>query len=152
MIKNIMKRQGFLSSWMDFCFVFKETSLSLPYVSCYIICSLMFVHIANCSNSRPQMFLKIGVLKTFAIFTGNTWSLRKFQSWRYIFLLGKRFQHRCFSLNTVKFLITAFFIEHLFFILIYRNLCNDRILWTSSGTKLSFLIFLVTLICFPIEL
>ena len=39
----------------------------------------------------------------------------------------------------------SFLVEHVLFILL---LCNDRILWTSLGTKLTCFIFLVLLRCF----
>ena len=64
-------------------------------------------------GSRSQMFFKIDVLKNFAIFT------------------GRRFQHSCFPVNIAKFLKTAFFIEHLRWLLLslinakrYRNDLN----------------------------
>ena len=64
-------------------------------------------------SSCSQMFFKIDVLKNFAIFT------------------GRRFQHSCFPVNIAKFLKTAFFIEHLRWLLLslinakrYRNDLN----------------------------
>ena len=82
-----------------FCFIFGKTSSSIPMV---------FAHIETSSSetlrsSRSQMFFKIGVLKNF-------WSLFliKLGPWRLAFLLKKRFQHRCFPVNTAKFLRTAF--------------------------------------------
>ena len=36
----------------------------------------------------------------------------------------------------------SFFMEHLLFIILFQNLCDDRILWMPSGTKLYFSCFL----------
>ena len=57
-------------------------------------------------SSRLQMFFKIGVLKSFANFTGKhlCWSLFKktFRLKVFNFIL-KRLQHRCFSVNFKHF-------------------------------------------------
>ena len=65
-------------------------------------------------SSRSQMFFKTGVPKNFAIFTG------KHLCWGYLFnkvvglqaynFIKMRHQHRCFPVNTAKFLGTAFFL------------------------------------------
>ena len=67
------------------------------------------------SSSRSnhwQIFLKIGVLKNFAIFTWKhlCWSLYliTLEAWWPATLLKKRLQHRCFLVNTAKFLRAAF--------------------------------------------
>ena len=51
--------------------------------------------------SRSQMFFKIGLLKNFITFTGKQlcWSFN---------LIKKRLQYRCFPVNIVKYLRTAF--------------------------------------------
>ena len=72
------------------------------------------------------MFLKIGVLKSFAIFTGKhlCWSLlfNKVAGLRPAVLLKKkRLQHRCFLANMEKFLRTAFFKEQLRWLLLKVN-------------------------------
>ena len=56
-------------------------------------------------RNRPQMFFKTGVLKTFAILTGKhlCWILKACN------FIKKRLKHRCFSVNTAKFLRTSFF-------------------------------------------
>ena len=68
------------------------------------------------------MFLRIAVLKNFAVLSRKhlCWSLFliKLLVWRPAFLLKQRFQHRCFP---VKFLRRVFFIEHLLFIILFRN-------------------------------
>ena len=58
-------------------------------------------------SSRPQMFLKIIVLKNFVSFTG------KRLCWRLINLIKKKLQHRCFPVNIVKLFKSSFFIDHL---------------------------------------
>ena len=68
-------------------------------------------------GSRSQMFLKIVVLKYFAIFTGKhlCWSLffNKVTGLKTCNFIKKRLQHRCFPVNIAKFLRAASFIEHL---------------------------------------
>ena len=67
-------------------------------------------------NSRSQMLLKIGVFRNFTVFTWKhlCWSLfGDFQAYKFI---KKRLQHRCFPVNIAKFLRTAFFIEHLWWL------------------------------------
>ena len=75
----------------------------------------------NCSN-RSQMFLKIGVLKNLANFTGKhlCWSLffNKVAGLRPATLLKKRLQHRCFPVKFAKFLRTPFFTEYLRWLLL----------------------------------
>ena len=118
---------------------------------------MLFAHVGKSSSetlrsSRSQMFFKIGVLKNFSMFAKkhlcSSLFLIKLGPWRPAFLLKKRFQHRCFPVNIAKFLRTAnsFLVEHFLFIILLRD---DRILWTSLGTKLTSFIFLVLLLCFP---
>ena len=62
------------------------------------------------------MFLKIDVLKNFAVFTRKQLCsglyLIKLQAFSPADVL-KRLQHRCFPVNIVKFLRTLFITEHL---------------------------------------
>ena len=62
-------------------------------------------------SSRLQIFLKIGILKSFANFTGKHlyWSLflKNLQA-EGLQLHNKRLQHRCFPMKFVKFLRTPF--------------------------------------------
>ena len=112
---------------------------------------MLFVHVRKRSrktlrSSRLQMFFKIGVLKNFSIFA------RKLLCWRLFLinlLLKKRFQHRCFPVNIAKFLRIAVLWSTFYSLYFFEILCDDRILWTSLGTKLTFFIFLVLLHCFP---
>ena len=72
-------------------------------------------------SSRPQMFFKIGVLKTLANFTGKQlrWSLFNkvvgLKPWN---VIKNRLQQRCFSVKFAKFLRTPFFTEHLRWLLL----------------------------------
>ena len=109
MIKSIMKRQVFSSSWLlewFFCFLFEKMPSSI------LILLMLFAHVGKRSNSRSQMFSKTILLKYFAIFTGKHlyWSLFliQFQDWRPVFLFKKRLQHRCFSVNIAQSLRMAF--------------------------------------------
>ena len=65
---------------------------------------------------KQQMFFKVGVLKSYAIFTGKhlRWSLFliKFQSFRSATLLKRDSNKGVFLWTFKKFLRTAFFIEH----------------------------------------
>ena len=132
-----MKRQVFfiyLSFRMAFLFCFWENALFTSYV---LATTVLFVPVGKRSNSRSQMVCKIDALKNLAIFTG------KHLGWRFFLInfIKKRHQHRCFSVNVTKCLSTAFYIEHIPFIILFTN-------FMSSGTKLMFFIFLVPLLCF----
>ena len=65
-------------------------------------------------SSRSHIFFKIGALKNFAIFTGEHlyWSL--------LLIKLQRLQHRCYPVNIAQFSKTAFFIEHLQWLLLQR--------------------------------
>ena len=73
-------------------------------------------------SSRLQMFFKIGVLKSFANFTG------KHLCWRIFFkktfrhkvcnFIKKKLQHGCFPVRFTKFLKALFFIEHFWWLLL----------------------------------
>ena len=83
------------------------------------LCSVNSVSMQSCENyflrlfrsSRSLMFLNIDVLKNFAIFTRNHLCLSifliKLQACRPATLL-KTFQHSCFPVNNIKFLIKSF--------------------------------------------
>ena len=68
--------------------------------------------------SNEEMFLKIGILNNFAIFTGKhlSWSLFLSKSTK------KKLQHRRFLLNNAKFSRTAFFIEHIRWLFLYLRI------------------------------
>ena len=82
------KESFFSASWVlerFFCFVFEKMSSSLP-----MLLVMLFVHVGKRSNSRSQIFFKVGVLTNFAIFTGKHvyWNLFliTLQDWRLTFL------------------------------------------------------------------
>ena len=86
-------------------------------------------------SSRWEIFSKKGVLKDFIEFTGKhlCWSLRPAT------LLKKRLHPRCFSVNSVKFLRTSVFTEHLQWLVllnvIWINLFEVfwiKVFWASS--------------------
>ena len=77
------------------------------------------IYLCTSRSSRSQIF-KIGVLKNFAIFTGNNFAIYT------IFLhncnfIKKRLQRRCFPVIIAKFLRTVFFIEYLWWLLLYGS-------------------------------
>ena len=63
-------------------------------------------------SNRPEVFCKKGVLRNFATFTGKhlcqSLYFNKVAGLKPATLLKKRFWHRCFSVNFVKFLRTLF--------------------------------------------
>ena len=76
-------------------------------------------------RSRPEVFFKKDVLRSFTKFTGKN----SRQSLLFIKVVGRpstllkrRFWHRSFPLNFVKFLKLLFFIEHLWWLLLDSNL------------------------------
>ena len=72
--------------------------------------------------SRSLMFFKIGLLIHFPIFTRKylCWSLFliKLHAWWPATLLKNRPLHRCFPVNITKCLRMAFFMEHLWWLLL----------------------------------
>ena len=68
------------------------------------------------------MFLKIGFLKNFAIFTGKApvleSILNKVASLQACNFIKKRPQHRCFPVNIARFLRKAYIIEYLWWLLL----------------------------------
>ena len=73
-------------------------------------------------SSRSHMFLKIGVLKNLAVFTGKQLCCSLFLVKACNFI-NNMLQHRCFLVNAAQFLGTAFFKEHLRRLLLFcKNL------------------------------
>ena len=68
-------------------------------------------------SSRPEVFCKKGVLRNFTKFIGKhlcqSLLFNRVAGLSPTNLLKKRFWHRCFPVNFVKFLRTPFLIEHL---------------------------------------
>ena len=71
--------------------------LSLRRTSNFVMCLLKFVYTCHFRSSRPEVFGKKLVLKSFAKFTGK--HLRKS-----LFLIKRRLWRRCFPVNFEKFL------------------------------------------------
>ena len=71
--------------------------------------------VENIRSSRPEVFCKKGVLRNFAKFAGKhlcqSLFLNKVAGIRPATILKKRFRHRYFPVNFVKFLRTPFFTE-----------------------------------------
>ena len=71
-------------------------------------------------NSRPGVICKKGVARNFAKFTGKhlcqSLFFNKMAGLRPATLLKKRLWHMRFPVNFVKFLITLFYIEHLWLV------------------------------------
>ena len=66
-------------------------------------------------SSHQEVFCIKNVLRNFTKFTGKHLYLRGLQLYNFI---KKRFRYRCFLVNFVKFLETAFSIEHLCWLLL----------------------------------
>ena len=79
------------------------------------------------------MFSKIGSLKNFAIFKGKhlCWGifLRRLQAFRPATFFRKRFQHRWFLWILRNFVRTAFFIEHLRWLLLTVLQQYSKVSW-----------------------
>ena len=92
------------------------------YVSEYVCFIYHYFHFESIKfrSSCSQMSFKIDVLKNFVIFTGKhlCWSL-------FIIKLPAFKPHRCFPMNIVEFLRTAFFIEHFWWLLF-------KVVWNLS--------------------
>ena len=144
-IKNMKKQVFFiyLSFRIAFLFCFWENVWFYYYVACYYCFGPLGKH----SNSRSQMFYKIDALKidALAMFTG------KDLCWRFLLInfIKKRLKHGCFPVNISKCLSTAFYIEHLWFIILLKIF----MWWSNSldvfGHKIDIFMFLVPLLCFP---
>ena len=76
-------------------------------------------------SSRPEVFCKKGILRNFSKFTGKhlcqSLLFNNVAGLRPATLFKKRLWHRCFPVNFAKFLRTPFFIEHLWWLLLYTH-------------------------------
>ena len=104
---------------MVFYFVFEKTSYSLPM---WLVTIMLFVPVGKRSNSHSQMFYKMDSLKNLAVFTGKHYKLYYNKLYKTIL------RYRCFPVNIGKCLSTVLFIEHLLFIILFRNF----MLWQNS--------------------
>ena len=123
-----------------------------------LVCNIRFYfnELILVRRSRLHVFFKIAVLKSFAILLTKhlcyTVLLIKLQAWRPAFPIKRRLRHWCFSENIAKILRAAILLNTSCSLHFSEILCGNRILWTSLGTKLTFFIFLVPWLCFPLEL
>ena len=82
--------------------------------------------VSICRSSRPEVFYKKGVLKNFTKFTGK--HLRQSLFFNNVAgltpatLLKKGLLHRRFPVNFAKFLRTPFFIENVWWLLLYLSI------------------------------
>ena len=97
--------------------------------------SCMLKEAATRRSSRSQMLFKIGALKNFAIFAGKhpCWSLfkMKLQAWKLATLLKRESNPVFFFVNIVKSLRTAFFIEHLRWLLLQKRWERDVLIFIN---------------------
>ena len=86
------------------CFLLREHSEVEYFFACFTTYHLL-------RRSRPEVFCKKGILRSFTKFTGKHLKPAT--------LLKKRLWHRCFPVNSVKFLRTPFYKEHLWWLLLF---------------------------------
>ena len=77
-------------------------------------------------SCRPEMYCKKGVLRNFTKFIGKHQCQSLFFNKVAVLrpeatLLKKRLQHWCFPVNFTKFLRTPFYIEHLWWLLLFDS-------------------------------
>ena len=82
----------------------------------------LLFEICSSRSSRPEVFLKKGVLRNFTKFTRKHLCLslffNKVASFSPATLLKNRLWYGCFPVNFVKFLKTSFYIEHFWWLLL----------------------------------
>ena len=123
-------------SWYNYFFIFSSiinqwskakkknpnTLESLRHNRKKIYETAKYNHICNFRSSRPEMFCRKGVPRSFAKFTEKhlcqSLFCNKVASLRPATLLKKRLWHRCFPVNFAKFLRTPFLTELLRWLLL----------------------------------
>ena len=97
-----------------------------------------FLNTATSRGSRPEVFCKKGVLKNFAKFVEKhlcqSLVFNKVVSLRSATLFKKRLWHRCFPVNYAKCSRTAFFIEHLWWLLLYKPFSFEKLVGSVRVT------------------
>ena len=93
-------------------------------------CSSKYVFLKICQYSQKNTCFRVSFNKAAGL-----------QAWRPAFLLKKRFQHRYFPVNIAKFLRTAVLWNTFCSLYFSEILCDDRILSTSLGAKVTFSCF-----------
>ena len=90
----------------------------------------------------PEVFYKKGVLRKFAKFTGKplcrSLFFSKVAGLKLATLLKKRLSHKCFPVNFANFLRTPFFIEHLWWQLLFN--ADGLPIMSYSGNNLQYFI------------
>ena len=151
MIKNIMKRHVFFIHIAEFsngfCFVLflRKHLLHFP---CYLFMQenvqVNLSEAAVCRCSSKQVFLKISQCsQKISVFESL---FNKAGTLKTCVFIKKEIPTQVFSYEYCEIFKNSFLMEHFLFIIV---LYDDRILWTSLGAKLTCLIFLVLLLCFP---
>ena len=84
----------------------------------------------NKKSSHSQLFFKIDIVKSFAIFTGKhlCWNLFLIKLQGALNFIKKRFRHRCFPVNIAKFFSTAFFIKQVRWLLLNGIMLNKHLI------------------------
>ena len=150
MIKNIMKRQVFfhIAEFSNsFCFVLFLRKHLLHFL-CYLFMQenvqVNLSEAAVCRCSSKQVFLKISQYsQKISVFEPL---FNKAGTLKTCVFIKKEIPTQVFSCEYCEIFKNSFLMEQFLFIIV---LCDDRILWTSFGAKLTCFIFLVLLLCFP---
>ena len=150
MIKNIIKRQVFfhIAEFSNgFCFVLflRKRLLHFP---CYLFIQkkvqvkISEAAVRRCSSKK--VFLKNSqCLQKTPVFECL---FNKAGALRACIFIKKEIPTQASSCEYCEIFKNSFLVQHFLFIILLRD---DRILWTSLGTKLTCFIFLVLLLCFP---
>ena len=115
--------------FVNYFFLYKlKTSLGACFFWHAILIFQQIVWINT--GSRSQVFFKIGNLRNNHRKTPVLKPLfNKFGHLKPYSFIRKRLQHRCFHVNIAKFLIAAFFIKHLRWLLLNKVKTNLRSTW-----------------------
>ena len=156
-IENILQRfssfSSFKTHWVKKYLNYRElvykTNLAnlCFYKKMFLPFYLWFIFatgICICRSSRPEVFCVKGLLRNFTEFTGKrlcqSLFFNKVAGLRPAILLKKSLWHRSFPVNFAKFLITTFFTEHLWWLLLnifslsYPNLF-PLVLWSPYNIR-----------------
>ena len=135
-----------------FFFIFFLRKRLIHFLSLWLVTVVLFVPVGKRSNSRSQMFYKIeNLLISLKMLLKSCNIHRKIPvSWSFFLInfIKKNTQTLLLSREYCEMFKYSFFTEHLLFIIPFRNLTCDRILWKSLGAKLIFVIFLAPLLFF----
>ena len=112
MVSRVARNQEFLPK------KFRSLEITISWWNIFLWKQCSKISRWQWTSSYSQMVFKLGVLKNFAKFTGKhtCWSL--FLIKLAFNFIKKRLQHRCFPVKFADFFRTAFFIEHLRWLLL----------------------------------